>query len=95
VLGSAGSGGFTVVDGMLYQPTARQPYARRYGNGLPRIYLQNIGVNVSAPAAPTALNDTAANAANVAMAKAVSSTITIPITSAGYYFYPLDTGETR
>jgi YD repeat-containing protein len=41
VLGNAGRGGFTLADGLLYQPTARQPYAWRYGNGLPRISTQD------------------------------------------------------
>ena len=55
----------------------------------------NIGVNVAAPAAPTALNNTAANATGVSMNRGVSSTITTPGSSGGYYFYPLDTGETQ
>lgn len=38
VLGNAGGGGFTVADGLLYQPATRQPYAWRFANGLPRIY---------------------------------------------------------
>ncbi len=55
----------------------------------------NIGVNVGAPAAPTSLNDTAANATGVPMNRGINSTITTPGSSNGYYFYPLDTGETQ
>jgi hypothetical protein len=55
----------------------------------------NIGVNVAAPAAPTSLNDTASTATGVPMNRGVTSTITTPGSSNGYYFYPLDTGETQ
>ena len=41
VLGNAGGGGFVVADTLLYQPNTRQPYAWRFGNGLPRIYTRD------------------------------------------------------
>lgn len=55
----------------------------------------SIGVNVPALVAPTSLNDTANTATEVPMNRGVSSTITTPGSSNGYYFYPLDAGETK
>ncbi|MEO6276582.1 RHS repeat-associated core domain-containing protein [Roseateles sp.] len=42
VLGNAGAGSFVVADSMFYQPATAQPYAWRFGNGLPRLYTQDM-----------------------------------------------------
>lgn len=48
VLGNAGSGAIVVADSMLYQPASNQRYAWRFGNGLPRMYTQDVDRRLTA-----------------------------------------------
>ncbi|MFZ5551238.1 MAG: RHS repeat-associated core domain-containing protein [Pseudomonadota bacterium] len=48
VLGDAGNGSLVVADSMLYQPATTQRYAWRFGNGLPRLYTQDVDRQLTA-----------------------------------------------
>ncbi|MGM9491336.1 RHS repeat-associated core domain-containing protein [Ideonella sp. YS5] len=48
VLGNPGNGSLVVADSMLYQPATDQRYAWRFGNGLPRMYTQDVDRRLTA-----------------------------------------------